>query len=160
MTGPTSVRLDGLLHEILGLLRKAEGTPLRCGIDAAGVAALGLRRWRTSLGEQAAATPVCGLALHVDRTLVSVADESERGDAGFAGVPARAFPPEPAVAPCVARLHAALQEAHPRAGSVLALRLDGLGSFEVAEALDLAPRLVRRIVGDVLRVWREGATPC
>lgn len=160
VTGPTKVRLDPLLREILGLLRKAEDTPLRCGIDAAGVAALGLRRWRTALGEPAAAaTPVCELAQHIDRTLAAVADEGERDADGFAANSNQALLSERAIVPSVARLHVALQEAHPRAGSVLALRLEGLGFLEVAETLDLAPRLVRRILADVLRVWREGATP-
>jgi len=48
-----------------------------------------------------------------------------------------------------ARGHARLKAAHPRAASILLLRLDGHDDREIARRLDLAPRLVARIRRDL-----------
>ncbi len=142
-----------LLREVLALLRHAEDAPLSSGVDAAGIAGLALRRWPRSVRPGSRVTEALAATLH-----------SRLDDAPADGPPA-ARDPSPAgsapgselpdLAAWVSRCHERLRTVHPRAASVVLLRLEGHDDREIARRLDLAPRLVARIRRDL----RRGGTP-
>ncbi len=161
-----------LLLEVLGLLRHAENVPLQCSVDASGLATFALARIMRTHGDDRSdgggsmTSTDREFARYLGEILEATAYDGPlpglvriSADPGDSGPGNGAAPTVSHLAACVARLHGALTLTHPRAGSILALRLEGLDSREISARLDRPAWLIRRILRDLRDAWRRADEP-